>query len=107
VCGRESWAKATIRQTGVYQSQQVDEDYILYVFLQPSRYSPFQSRFEGLLQRQEHLYNIEQRFSTPHLLVLSCYSHNWRWYLKGLNSELERIVRSKERDTSYIAANKT
>jgi hypothetical protein len=88
VGGQESWAKGTIRQVGVYHLQSGDQ--AVYVFLHARKSSRFQQYLEQWLTLEFR--KLRSDVLSPHVLILPFYSSNWRWYLRGVNEEFEKLV---------------
>jgi hypothetical protein len=80
------------RQTGVYHHFVPNGPGSLWIFLNPRPRSILQTRLEKVA-RDAHTREIsDQEWELMHLLVLSSYLGDWRWYLKSLSAEIERIV---------------
>ncbi len=85
----KSWV---IRQMGVYHHYYPETDSNLWIFIHPRPNSPAQRRLEDAIRRWEQLKSGHQSWHLTHLLLISTYFNDWRWYLKSLSAEIEQIV---------------
>jgi hypothetical protein len=85
---RVSWP---IRQTAVFHRFVPNSEGSLWIFINPMPNSVLQQRLERTVVHGE-LLSCSRDLQHLHLLVLSSYIENWRWYLKALNEEFTEIV---------------
>jgi hypothetical protein len=84
-----SWA---LRQTGVYHRHGPNGSGNLWIFLHPRPHSTIQTRLESCVKSWDQTEGPHEGLELVNLLVLSSYFGDWRWYLKSLSAEIERIV---------------
>jgi hypothetical protein len=80
------------RQTAVYHRFVPNGPGSLWIFLHPRPKSTLQNRLESVVLESETGRSSHQEWEATHLLVLSSYLGDWRWYCKSLSAEIERIV---------------
>jgi hypothetical protein len=80
------------RQTGIFHRFVPNGPGNLWIFLNPRTQSTLQIRLENVVRQPEIGRNSFEGWEMIHLLVLSSYLGDWRWYLKSLSVEIERIV---------------
>jgi hypothetical protein len=83
------WA---IRQTGIYHRYVPNGLGNLWIFLHPRQNSTLQKRLEDAALVWEQTKSSRKHWEDVHVLVLSSYFGDWRWYLRSLSAEIERIV---------------
>jgi len=85
---KTSWP---IRQTAVFHRFVPKSKGSFWIFVHPMPNSVLKNRLEDSVIRMDHSdwYKSGQQL---HYLTLSSYIENWRWYLKFINEELDRIV---------------
>jgi hypothetical protein len=81
-----------IRQTGVFHRFVPSGRGNLWIFLNPRPRSTLQVRLEAVVQESEIGGNSSPKWEMIHLLILSSYMCDWRWYLKSLSAEIQHIV---------------
>lgn len=86
--GRE-WA---IRQMGVYHRHVPGGSGNIWILLHPKQKSIVQTRLEDCALEWDERKGSFDDWELTHILVLSSYFDDWRWYLKSLSAEVERIV---------------
>jgi len=84
-----SWA---IRQTGVYHRLFPNGPGNVWIFLHPRPNSTLQKRLEECALQWDRTGGSFQEWEFSHILALSSYFSDWRWYLKSLSAEIERIA---------------
>lgn len=84
---RSSWP---IRQIGVFHRYMPKSAKSLWIFVNPMVKSIFQKRLESTISRRNAPFPLNMM--NIHVLVVSSYITNWRWYLNSLNAEFEEIV---------------
>ncbi|KAH8592626.1 hypothetical protein B0O99DRAFT_653773 [Bisporella sp. PMI_857] len=82
------WA---IRQTGIYHRYVPNGLGNLWIFLHPRQNSTLQKRLEDAALVWEQTKSSRKHWEDVHVLVLSSYFGDWRWYLRSLSAEIERI----------------
>lgn len=80
------------RQTGVFHRFVPNGPGNLWIFLNPRPKSTLQARLENVVRETDTGRTSRQEWELTHLLVLSSYLGDWRWYLKSLSAEIEHIV---------------
>lgn len=84
----------TTRQIAVFHRYSSFSPESLWIILDNSATSKVQRRIEeALFGFSSNKLDPRQSVMALHLLVLSCYTKDWRWYLRSLGSEIEQIVR--------------
>lgn len=83
------WA---VRQTGVYHRHTSNGIGNLWIFLHPKPKSALQTRLEACARDWEERKGSFDDWELTHILVLSSYFDDWRWYLKNLSADVERMV---------------
>jgi hypothetical protein len=81
----------SIRQTGVYHSYSASSDSNLFILLHPNEESRLQKRVEATLTTPSAMIPLHQSPLKLHLLVLSTYFSNWRWYLQDLGDVFSKM----------------
>lgn len=84
------WA---IRQTGVYHRHVPNGSGNLWILLHPRPDSTIQARLEECAFEWEGRNGSLDEWEMTHILILSSYFDDWRWYLKSLSAEVELLVR--------------
>lgn len=84
-----SWV---IRQMGVYHHYNPNSDCSLWILINPKPNSLLQRRLEAATIRWQRATASQGSWHLTHLLVLSSYFNNWRWYLRNLGADIEHIV---------------
>jgi hypothetical protein len=87
----KSWAT---RQIGVFHRRARDGKGDLWIFLHPKNDSVVQKRLEAAVATWSSSASSQGNWPLIHLLVLSSYFGDWRWFLKGLSGEIEHLVRA-------------
>ena len=82
----------TLRQIGVFCRYVPNSDGNIWIFLHGKEDSKVQSRISAAMEKWEVSGTRRQSWYSLHLVVLSSYFNNWRFYLASLNQELERIA---------------
>lgn len=85
----KSWV---IRQMGVYHRFYPGSGRSLWIFLHPKPDSLVQRRLETAITQWEQSRASLKSWYLVHILVLSSYFNDWRWYLKSLSAQIENIV---------------
>jgi hypothetical protein len=87
-----SWAT---RQIGVYHRRESKGSgpANLWIFLHPKNNSVVQKRLEAALSMWSNSSSRSANWDLMHLLVLSSYFGDWRWYLKSLSGEIEYLAK--------------
>ncbi|KAG0651758.1 hypothetical protein D0Z07_1903 [Hyphodiscus hymeniophilus] len=80
------------RQTGVFHRFVPDGRGSLWIFLNPRPNSNLQTRLGSVVRNSKIGRACSEEWELVHLLVLSSYLGDWRWYLKSLSAEIERIA---------------
>lgn len=88
------WA---IRQTGIYHRYVPRGPGSLWIFLHPRPNSTLYKRLEDAVIAWEQTGHARKCWEDAHILVLSSYFGDWRWYLQSLSAEAERIVSTATR----------
>ncbi len=83
------WA---IRQTGVYHHHVPNGSGSLWIFLHPRPNSSLQQRLEACALEWDRSEGSIDDWELTHILTLSSYFGDWRWYLKSLSADIEHIV---------------
>jgi hypothetical protein len=86
----KSWAT---RQIGVYNRRTRNGKGDLWIFLHPKNDSVVQKRLEAAAATHSSSVSHQIDWNLVHLLVLSSYFGDWRWFVKSLSVEIERLVR--------------
>ncbi|RMJ22397.1 hypothetical protein PHISP_06739 [Aspergillus sp. HF37] len=89
--GGEETISWTIRQVAVFHRYSPSGAGNLWVFLHAKPKPKVQHSIEETIQRCAGGNGRENWFSL-HSTVLSSYLHNWRWYLRHLGDDVERLV---------------
>ncbi|KAH6679448.1 hypothetical protein B0J14DRAFT_297870 [Halenospora varia] len=84
-----SWA---IRQTGVYHRHMPTGPGSLWIFLHPRPNSTLQTRLEKSIKEWSRKQRSLIELQLVHLIPLSSYIGDWRWYLKNLSAEIETFA---------------
>jgi hypothetical protein len=87
--GSDTW---TMRQVGVFHRFVPTGPGSLWVFLHAKPNTRLQQRLEEATSRWEQSAPRQRHWHFMHLLVLSTYLNNWRWYLRSLVADFEKIV---------------
>src|SRR4051794_14327484 len=98
--GSDTW---TMRQVGVFHRFVPTGPGSLWVFLHAKPNTRLQQRLEEATSRWEQGAPQEQHWQFMHLLVLSTYLNNWRWYLRSLVADFEKIVSTPPSPTTTYA----
>jgi hypothetical protein len=85
---KTSWP---IRQTAVFHRFIPKSEGSFWIFVHPMPNSVLKNRLENSVIRRDHS-NWYKSGQQLHYLALSSYIDNWRWYLKFISEELDRIV---------------
>jgi len=92
--GPDPWS---FRHTGIYHHHTSDFD--LYILLHPNKHSVLEAHLFKILgigsqtaSNQPQLSNFSQEPYRLHLLVLSSFFDNWRWYFRYLGDQFAREV---------------
>ena len=92
------------RQTIVYHQKTGEVNGTeIWIFLHPKPESVFHKR---IMNGVSDVHKAWQLFSRPlnvHLLLLSCYIENWRWYLAQLSETFADAVGRTDREQRSIA----
>lgn len=86
---RTSWP---IRQTGVFHRYNSKADTNLWIILHPMPQSKVQERLDELVIKQAASTSLCNDWHQLHLLIISSYMNNWRWYLNDLSDEISETV---------------
>ncbi|PMD57524.1 uncharacterized protein K444DRAFT_644408 [Hyaloscypha bicolor E] len=84
-----SWA---IRQTGIYHRHVPNGPGSIWIFLHPRPNSTLQQRIEACALEWDHSGGSFDDWELSHILALSSYFGDWRWYLKTLSADTEHIA---------------
>ncbi|CZR50160.1 uncharacterized protein PAC_00032 [Phialocephala subalpina] len=87
--GSRSW---TMRQVGVFHHFVPSGPGSLWIILHAKPNTRLQQRMEAALSQWQKSSSRPQVWHLMHLLVLSTYLNNWRWYLRSLSEEFEKIA---------------
>ncbi|EPE32292.1 Magnesium transport protein CorA, transmembrane region [Glarea lozoyensis ATCC 20868] len=80
-----------VRQTVVFHRFTPNSDGNLWILIHPMPNSILQQRLQTLILGESNFTN-SSGCAKLHLLALSSYIENWRWYLKALSDEFEEIA---------------
>lgn len=94
--GRPNGNPWSIRQSGVYHRYSPKLNSNVWLLLHPLADSVAQRRLNDWYSRPHHSLNINPL--RIHILLLSSYLDNWRWYLKDLGNTFLNIVSKATRD---------
>ncbi|KAF8246074.1 hypothetical protein K440DRAFT_685745 [Wilcoxina mikolae CBS 423.85] len=86
--GRDYSQKWSIRRTGVYHHFDPNTKSSVFIFLHPVRGARTQARIKELCSSPKSLKSTQAHPLRLHLLLLSSYIDNWRWYLRDYGYEL-------------------
>lgn len=78
------------RQTGIFHRFVPNGPGSLWIFLNPRPKSTLQTRLERVVREPGR--NSSQEWELIHLLALSSYLGDWRWYIKSLSGDIEHTV---------------
>lgn len=92
--GRSPGNPWSIRQTGVYHRYSPTDVSNFWLLLHPLVDSMAQKRLNKLYSTQNSFVHLKANALGLHILLISSYSDNWRWYLKDLGIAFTKIVRS-------------
>jgi hypothetical protein len=86
-----SWAT---RQVGIYHRREPSGSGLsnLWIFLHPRNNSVMQKRLEAAVSSWETSGAQSANWDLTHLLALSSYFGDWRWFLKSLSGEIEHLA---------------
>ncbi|KAF8859385.1 hypothetical protein BDZ45DRAFT_361920 [Acephala macrosclerotiorum] len=87
--GGKEWA---IRQMGVYHRHVPGRSGNIWILLHPKPGSTAQTRLENCAVEWDERKGSFDDWELTHILVLSSYFDDWRWYLKSLSAEAGRIA---------------
>lgn len=86
---KNSWA---IRQTGVYHRYVPNGSGNVWILLHPRPESVIHTRLVQCALDWDKRRGLLEEWELTHILVFSSYFDDWRWYLKSLIAEVERVV---------------
>ncbi|KUJ23542.1 uncharacterized protein LY89DRAFT_185482 [Mollisia scopiformis] len=91
IVGKSSstWA---IRQTGVYHRHVPNGSGNIWILLHPRPDSTVHTRLQDCALEWEGRSGSLDEWEMTHILILSSYFDDWRWYLKYLNGEVELMA---------------
>ncbi|KAE8450330.1 hypothetical protein EG329_006758 [Mollisiaceae sp. DMI_Dod_QoI] len=81
-----------IRQTGVYHRHVPNGSGNIWILLHPRPESVVQTRLDSCALEWERRNGSLDEWELTHILILSSYFGDWRWYIKSLSAEVERIA---------------
>lgn len=86
---KRSWP---VRQLGVFHRFNPKTKTSLWILLNPMPNSRVQQRLDDSALQQILLQDSYPDLQQLHLLVISSYIHNWRWYINDIGEEFEATV---------------
>lgn len=81
----------SIRQTIVYQQISREGSHV-WIVLHPRVSSVFHTRLQNLLTQPENVKILCKNPGNLHVLLISSYTDNWRWYLEQLGEGFVHTV---------------
>jgi hypothetical protein len=91
---KKSWP---VRQLGVFHRFNPKTKTSLWILLNPMPNSRVQQRLDDSVLQQNWLKDSYPDLQQLHLMVISSYIHNWRWYLDDIGEEFEATVGISQR----------
>lgn len=87
--GKNPWS---VRQTGVYHQYSPQDDAHFWILLHPKNDSKVQIAIQKAARQYSRTNAMLSNAAFMHLLILSSYVDNWRWYMKDLCSDFTKMV---------------
>ena len=90
--GRSQGNNWSIRQTIVYHQRAAD-GMAIWIILHPKSRSVFQGRLFKAFSDMQTAVEIHSDPEILHVMLISSYIENWRWYLSQLSEKFQDAVR--------------